>query len=1139
MSASVADSGQRAAALDPEKSFIVQAPAGSGKTELLTRRILVLLAGVQAPEEVVAITFTRKAAGEMRRRILQALDCTARGEQAGTEYEQATLDLAAQALAQSRRLGWDLEFYPGRLRIQTIDSLCAGLAARMPLLSGLGGQGRISGEPEYMYTLAARRTLAELGPDSPWNSSVRALLRHLDNDHVRACGLIAGMLPQREQWLRHLADPQNRQLQRSRLEKALARTVEEPLGDVLGLMPGQKIQALLRLAWFAASNLPDGKKRNELTRLAQRQKPPRAASEDLSLWLALARFCLTGDGKIRRRADKNLGFPAPSSTKDPELKGLLQEKKEEFSACMCALSLIPDLDRRLAQVRILPAPGYTEEQWAIMEALFDVLRLAVGHLQLVFQEQGEVDYAEITSRAGWALGPAQEPTDLALILDQSIRHLLVDEFQDTSISQFMLLKALTAGWTPGDGRTFFAVGDPQQSIYGFREAEVGLFLQARQSGLGHVPLTPLRLSVNFRSSSGLVTWVNQAFPRVLPAAEDPLTGSVPYSPAQSFHMDDADRVVSIHPFFDPDYQAEAEKVVSLILRARESRPQGTIAVLVRNRSHLQGIIPGLRQSGLAFQAMDIDPLSQRPVIQDLSSLAKALVNPGHNPAWLSVLRAPWCGLELEDLDQITGEDPQCSVLSRLLDEDVLSGLSLQGQKRLGRVLPVLKAALDQRERTGLCRQVRACWEALGGPDCLQDSVSVQDAEKFFRLLRDRFEQAPQELANELDNAVSRLYAMPDTQADYGLQVMTIHKAKGLEFDTVILPGLGRVSPRDEHQLLVWLERPAPGGQSDLLLAPRTRTGEETDQVYAYIRTLMQQKSVHEDGRLLYVAATRARKELHILGHTGLDRENKPRSPAAGSLLASLWPAVEDAFVRGAENMGAPDGEAAEEKALPLAVRVPKTFYRLIPEWHPPEPAAGFKPLPGPDFEPGPEDIVFDWSGEMVRSVGTCVHGWLLVLAGEGLNNWDTDKPARVRPVFVRQLLELGLAEKDAEKGADLVQSALENTLKDGLGRWILGPHQEAENEYALSGLDQGRVVSVVMDRTFVDEEGVRWIIDYKTGRHEGTDVQSFLDREQLRYQERMRTYARLMQAMNPGPIRLGLYFPLLSGWREWEDPGIS
>ena len=155
-----ADWSQRARALDPEYSFIVQAPAGSGKTELLIQRHLALLALVEAPEEIVAITFTRKAAGEMRDRVLQALRM-ASGTPPVEDHRRKTWELARAVVQRDTQLDWGLAVTPSRLRIQTIDSLCASLTRQMPVLSGFGAPPR---PVENAAVLASRRSAAHLGP---------------------------------------------------------------------------------------------------------------------------------------------------------------------------------------------------------------------------------------------------------------------------------------------------------------------------------------------------------------------------------------------------------------------------------------------------------------------------------------------------------------------------------------------------------------------------------------------------------------------------------------------------------------------------------------------------------------------------------------------------------------------------------------------------------------------------------------------------------------------------------------------------------------------------------------------------------------------------------------------------------------
>src|SRR5712672_3193948 len=186
----------------------------------------------------------------------------------------------------------------------------------------------------------------------------------------------------------------------------------------------------------------------------------------------------------------------------------------------------------------MPPPRYEDRQWEALEAIPALIFPAVSHLKIIFGETGKADFTELAHGALRALGSVDDPSDLLLSLDQRISHILVDEFQDTSFSQFELIAKLTSGWTGtheagGDGRTLFRVGDPMQSIYRFREAQVALFIQAKHAGLGALRLEPLTLSTNFRSQQGIVEWVNASFSRVLPAAEDETSGAVVYSPSSA------------------------------------------------------------------------------------------------------------------------------------------------------------------------------------------------------------------------------------------------------------------------------------------------------------------------------------------------------------------------------------------------------------------------------------------------------------------------------------------------------------------------------------------------------------------------------------------------------------------------------
>ncbi len=527
----------------------------------------------------------------------------------------------------------------------------------------------------------------------------------------------------------------------------------------------------------------------------------------------------------------------------------------------------------LAALLALPPDQYTETQWEALSAMLELLPRAAAELMLVFAERGQADFTEIAQGAVRALGEPDAPTDLLLSLDVRIKHILVDEFQDTSISQWELLERLTAGWQRGDGRTVFAVGDPMQSIYRFREAEVGIFLRARHQGLGNVALEALKLATNFRSQAGIVDWVNATFPRVLPPLEDETLGAVPYAASDAHHAAREGDAVRWHLF---DERAdEARRVVEIAREARAANPQGSIAILVRNRGHLDHIVPALKEAGIRFRAVEIERLGEKQVVQDLYALTRALAHVADRTAWLAVLRAPWCGLSPAQLAALA-EGARETVWEAMHDEARVALLDIDARARLERVRAVLDAALAHRLRGSLRDRVEGAWLALGGPACCGDATELEDAEIFLDELAAQDDAGDLSDHGKLAESLAELFALPDMQAGAdAVEIMTVHKAKGLEFDTVIMPGLDRRQRHGEPPLVVWKALP----DDALLLAPIREAGASKDAAYEYVRTLEREAEDIEAGRLFYVAATRAVTRLHLTGCIKRDDNGAAKPPA--------------------------------------------------------------------------------------------------------------------------------------------------------------------------------------------------------------------------------------------------------------------
>ena len=1134
----IADQEARSRALDPSTSFIVQAPAGSGKTGLLTQRFLVLLAGVDAPEEIVAITFTRKAAGEMRQRILEALKRAKSDQPPEKEHEKHTWKLAQRALIRDKEQGWQLLDNPTRLRIQTIDSLCTSLARQMPILSQFGSVPAIAEDAEPLYLAAARNTIAELESGADWSDAIAHLIQHLDNRLDKLQGLIATMLARRDQWLRHLAGRDRPWLERRNLEAAMARLVTEALSELAKHIPGACGPELIELAQFAADNLEGTD--SPILVCSDLQGLPGSQVMDRGQWEGLAIMLLTEKGTWRKNLTKNQGFPAPSSTKDKEEKARLTEMKQRMAALLESLQGEDAFREQLALLRELPPHQYTNDEWETLQALVELLRIAAAHLELVFSEQGQVDFPALAQAAIRALGESEAPTDLALALDYRIRHLLMDEFQDTSFNQYELLTRLTAGWQPGDGHSLFVVGDPMQSIYRFREAEVGLFLAAREHGIGQVPLEFLRLAVNFRSQQGIVDWINQNFPHILPSDDNVVSGAVSYAPSTAFHPQlQADAVTVhqslVHSSQKRDDNAEAREIVTIVQQAKIEHPDGTIAILVRGRNHLVQIVEQLQMAKLRFQAVEIERLAHRSVVQDLLALTRALSHIGDRIAWLAVLRAPFCGLTLEDLHTLAGDDYNRTIIDLLHQEQRMEQLSEDGHARIVRVLPVLNTALSEQARCSLRSSIEGSWIALGGPACVTNETDLEDAEVYLQLLEKLGNAGDVPDIQDLNKQIEKHFSMPDVEADGLLQLMTIHKSKGLEFDTVIMPGLGRSPKHDDEKLLHWLERGRESGNSDLLLAPISAHGEDQNLMTAYLQQLDKKKGRFEDSRLLYVAATRAKQRLYLFGHAGTQEQDgglELKDPPKDSLLARLWCVVENDFksLLAEQDIGTSLLEDVLEPVVNAPVRP-----RLATDWSLLAPPDSIQISDTTVEGVEGELIEFGWAGETARHVGTVVHRLLQHIGTVGVDHVKSGDLRRFVQIGRKMLARLGVPEGRIKVALEEIDAALQVALEDERSRWILsGLHEKADCELALSGKRGSSIDHMVIDRTFVDEHGTRWIIDYKTGAHTGGGVDEFLDREQERYRQQLERYAVIMSKMEERPIRLGLYFPLLGGWREWS-----
>lgn len=1097
------DQPARDEALDPLQSFLVQAPAGSGKTELLTDRILALLATVKRPEEIVAITFTRKAASEMHARVMEKLS---RGQDHQPINTQAhavrSWKLARAAYERDQSLGWHLLEHPARLSIRTIDSFCASLVRGMPWLSGMGGVPSIVDDATKHYMQAVRRTIEMAGEVD----CVRALLLHLDLDMQSAAEALAAMLAQRDQWMPLLEHASDEEV----LQKNLSQSVTADLELVSRMMPAGWSASLAPIARVAAHALkiksPDKNPFEALIDWDGATIPAQASH--LRMWKGLASLLLVKNGSdpaLRKTADARMGLAAGAAERNLFIQWLNAFNQGE----------LPAWASKLHALKTAPDPEFSPQQLAILKAQLDCLKLAAAQLIVCFRESAEVDFIEIAQRADMALGRSDDPSELLLKLDATISHLLIDEFQDTSQTQLSLIRKLTSGWMPGDGRTLFLVGDPMQSIYRFRKAEVSLFLEVRDQGIGDIHPKLLQLTDNFRSQQGVVDWVNQVFSRMLPVSDDPAEGAISYAPSIAFNPASIRPAVQFHPVFPQSGQQAQQVAVELVRQAlvRHQGKKDAVAILVRSRSHLRDTTRFLSEQGIACRAIELVRLHERSYVVDLVQMVRAVSHPGDRAAWVAFLRSPYCGLTLNALHRLLAPHQGMSVpdlLGSLMSGSLILPKELDplDHQRLMFVVPPMLDVLRDDLARPFAAVIERLWIRLGGKSLASSPADIEDAQSVFRLVEKLAPYGGLDL-DQFDLEIKKIFAAPDP-SDHAVDIMTMHKSKGLQFQEVILFGLHHLSKGDKAPLVR-----VDTAHDRVLFGPvKPRAEKEQDPVSLYLGARGKRRAEFELDRLLYVAATRACQALHLVAECKINDENGTvEEPAKSSLLRRLWPHL-------------PQPSAPHEVSAPHFSDVPVPAFVGAQLRRRASPLQVVHDLSAARVGSASHPFVWGATANDDRQTGILCHAWIAHIAEDGMDGWDASRVHSLQGVLRTQLSQAGVAPTRLDACVLSVSETIIAMLAHEKGRWIL---QQADSRREWALMDASGKVSV-LDMAL--EHGSGWlVIDFKTGRP-ATDEsrEAFCERMRTRYQAQMQRYAQQLRAMDGRSVEAALYFPRDDIW---------
>ena len=1126
------DGDQRArdTALDGTRSFVVQAPAGSGKTELLIQRLLTVLATADNPSEVLAITFTNKAAGEMRERLHSALlSAILPPKPDSTALDTRRRDLAMRVLERDHALGWRLLDGLNGVMIDTFDAFCARITASAPLVAVAASSAlaSVSESVGPLYRQAAQNALFD--DDSEVVAAARTLLGLAANRVDDVIDLIANLLGRRSQWLGEAVDTTDAGV--FRINERLQREIDAELLRIAGLfnrLHRADIAALLAYTGHTYSLLGKTEVAAEREAALVDWNSDRTTFA-VSTWQCLAELLLTGARDLRKSGgvNKSAGFPLGN---DADFAALTKAERDNAKARMKALldelTNEPAWISALAKVDHLPTRAVIADHATTLQATLIVLKRAAAHLSILLRERGVTDFSGVASAA---LNVLHEERDAVLgALDARLRHVLVDEVQDTNPAQFALLTAITSDWSTGDGRTLFLVGDPMQSIYGFRDADVSLFALAQTQGVGDIRLTPLTLAANYRSQPGVVEWVNDELARVFAQVGAWETAPVTFTAAVATRSVVARAAVNVNAIVErlafADAADEAAHVADAISQITRDYPNESIAILVRTRPHAQATIAALIARGVPFTAREFARWEQRETIRDLLSLTFAIVHPSDRTALFSVLRAPWVGLKLATLSALAhyldnaGRDaPSWHALAA--DAPWLSQIETQEAPRVAHAYAAFRTAEARAWLSPLAEQVRASWQQLGGPSWRADDDAHDDAETFFAWLHENAPGGllpPRHVVHDLLARQHRSFAAASAtgNSDAGsVEILTIHKAKGLEWDHVFLVGIDRKQRGDARELARWRFVPTEDdlGERQGLVVARDSRKKLVGSVFDYLSQHTNAARAAEGKRLLYVAATRAKITLT------LTRCNAAHEPPGDSFAALLGDVGDDRFEV---------PERSSDKRLLMA----KSLTRST---HPP-PAFDTTLIANPAYPATLADAEVAVAQSQLDARAEGVVGHLLFEGLAAAMAADGAGPFSPNVAIVARLLR-------AEGAASELTVGIAKRLSDWFTqatqrehvKFLFSPdHVEAVNELSLAANSGAETLR--LDRTFVTAGGERWVVDFKFSEPPASsgDSTAWMASEVERYRAQLRSYVQALRAWDssrgaPRSIVAALYFPWL------------
>jgi ATP-dependent helicase/nuclease subunit A len=1114
----MSDTSSSIAASAPEINAIVAASAGTGKTYLLVTRIIrQLLAGTPA-ERILALTFTRKAAGEMRQRLLERLRHMATLSDADLQGTLAGIGIAADAdlLDRARRLYENILLSPRPLRVSTFHAFCQQLLQRFPLeadvppgyeLLQAGGIAQ-TGAWDALFLEATRN------PEAPLAQALQALFIACNGslDNVRGI-LLQAFLARRNDWLAYTQNQEKRvDYACERLKQFLQLDAGEPLSAFFNTANSERLRTFRDLLMRHGTA-----KNSEHAVLIEAGLDTARTLE--SRFESVKSAFLTRELEPRQRKSSNVlekALGADGVSRFLELHEYL---------CKQLLITHEALLRR--------------EYWKIGSAWYCAGDKLLHHYQHIKQEQRLLDFDDLEWKTYSLLHHRDHALWVQYKIDQKIDHLLIDEFQDTNPTQWQLLLPLLeemAGTGPsGRSRSVFLVGDGKQSIYGFRRADPQLQDAAGAWLQEHLDARAFPLVKSWRSADAIMQTLNHVFldtelgrnlhgfqqhvsyrsklwgqVEILPLVEppqavesatvklrDPLTVARSRSEVDSRYLEGQNIAGRIHEIINSGYCVEKGG------GNEGPADYGDIFILFRTRTHIAAYEQALTDAAIPFLSLEKGTLLEQQEVEDIEALLNVLLTPFNNLALAQILKSPIFGASDEDLLTLSlhAHGDWYGRLKAYAEDATAPAGKSAPLLRAWNLLAAWRKLLPELPLHDLLDRIFHHGELIAryrsaSPPLLADRV-VSNLQRLLALALEIDSGRNPSLSNFLLQ-LKRIRASEDqpdtpplTAGEHKVRLMTIHAAKGLEAPVVFVADActGAIRPDSYHALVDW---PHTAEKPERMLLYTTKA--QMPSVVEPVLERQRLRQLREQANLLYVALSRAKQMLFISGSGSADSMDWYRNilqalsphaaplPGGGYRLTSgvvrcSPPATSDAGISKAEEK--PEYTPALPRIAPAAIVI--------------TPGASSKGKTGSGGTPEQELLN--------RQRGAAIHKMLEMLS----------PPDPATTLELNAFLDYGL---NSEQLSAWKTEVLALLAKPEL-QFLFNPelYDKAYKEVPLVyKTAAGETVYGIIDRVVVRRNEI-WVIDYKTRPAEDArSLQTLLQQ----YRPQLHYYAAGLKKIWPG-----------------------